>query len=317
MVIYSWTDTQVEFFIPCHVLSSGVYKVRITNGCDLKDVGPKVTYGGWIALASIAPDSGACGYNRWITLYGGNYGTAQTETYLHGGVRYGVYRTVELVSSQYPNTGPLVAKNYKNWSNVSIDFGMYGTLGNSFFVDDYLDGSMFDDAIPRRNHIQDTSEAELKKCNGLTLGPYEVYAVATYFEDVNMNSAFDSGDIITQIVTSDPEIYELTNVPYINSLNPKGSILPGSTARLILYGMGFGPTQTSGEVRIGRLAHYNTAPTTKGKVMAVKGWSNTRIKIKVGAGKFPDAWKDTFKYVWVVKDGVESNPKRIKLLAWP
>jgi hypothetical protein len=324
MTIVSWTDTQVEFFVPCHVLSSGVYKVRLTNGCDLKHKWCKVTYGGWISVASLDDYAGACGYNRWITVNGGNFGTAQTETWTDSvsGLDYGVHRTIELVSSQYPYTGPLVAQNYQNWSNTSIQFGMYGTTGTSFFVDDYMDGVWFDDGEPRRNHIKDASECELMKCNGLTLGPYNVYAVATYFADLDTSGTLNAGDIITQVVTSDPagssppEIYELTNVPYINALNPKGSIQPGATARLRLYGWGFGPTQGDGEVRIGRLAHYNAFPTLKGKSMAVKGWSNTRIKIKVGAGKFPDAWKDTWKYVWVIKDGEISNAKRIKLLAW-
>jgi len=316
MVIVSWTDTQVEAYIPCNVLAGGtVYKTRIQSWCDIRDVGPKVTYGGWIAMASISPTEDACGYNNWITLTGGNFGTAQTE-WRSSANNYGVYRTVEFVSSQY-GSAPLVAQNYRNWSNTSVEVGMYGDNSNSFFEDDYLDASMFEDAVARRNHIKDTSEEQLRKCVNLFLGNYEIWAVATYFEDTNDDDAFGPGDIITQVVTSDPEVFDLTDIPYINALNPKGSIEPGADARLKLYGANFGPVQGSGEVRIGRLAHYNAFPTLKGKVMTVKGWSSTRIKIKVGAAKFPAAWKDTFKYVWVIKNGQISNAKRIKLLAWP
>ena len=67
----------------------------------------------------------------------------------------------------------------------------------------------------------------------------------------------------------------------------------------------------SGEVRIGKKKHYNTDPFTLGKVQRIKSWSNTIIKVRV---KVRQAWEGKTRHVWVVKNGMVSNRKRVTIL---
>jgi hypothetical protein len=112
----------------------------------------------------------------------------------------------------------------------------------------------------------------------------------------------DAADTITQVTFSDPVYFELTADPVIYRLNPD-SIDSGN--RLKVLGLNFGPYQTTGEVRVGKKAQALSALPAQGKLLTVTAWSNTQLKVKF---KSPAG---TTRYVWVEKDGVKSNFKKI------
>jgi hypothetical protein len=120
-------------------------------------------------------------------------------------------------------------------------------------------------------------------------------------------------DTIYQVVKSKSEItYEVENTPYINRLNPKQV---AKFSRLKVIGNNFGPTQTTGNVHVGRAKHYNLMvgdpATPKGKIQDnVKLWSNTKVTVNF---RVHNSWKGTKKWVWVVKDGKVSNKRKIQI----
>jgi len=352
-VISEWTDELLEVRIPCWSgsptpFTNGRYEVRVTNGlCDLKSNKPRITYGDWLALTNgtgVSPSSGPCacsGGSSWITLTGGNfedtflattYGDyGQTQIIPSGQMAgYGVYRTVEFVSSQFPYTGPLVAKQYKNpagglgtdWTNTSIKVRFC-----EFFVDDETaaNEAMFEDGVGRRNHILDPSEQEIPACEGVALGDYSVYVVATYFYDSNGSGTLDldhttpgtTEDIIYQVVTSDPEPFRLTNTPFITKVVPNKSE-PKQFVRIV--GGNFNTSQAAGyEVRLGKKSDYNNNPFTDGKLISefpanpARKWTMTKIRVKLKP--CPSGWAGKTRYLWVIADGMVSNKSKIRILA--
>jgi hypothetical protein len=75
----------------------------------------------------------------------------------------------------------------------------------------------------------------------------------------------------------------------------------------------FGPTQTTGEVYIGTKAQYNDGAPIGGKLQTkIPMWSSTKIKVKVVFNQ--TKWAGKKRFVWVVKDGVVSNAKKISIL---
>jgi hypothetical protein len=118
---------------------------------------------------------------------------------------------------------------------------------------------------------------------------------------------------MTQVETSNPVTFELENTPYINQINPKQV---SKFRRLRIIGQNFGPTQTTGTVHVGTANHYNLmvgAPAVaKGKIQdKVKLWSNTKVTVNF---RVRDSWKGTNKNVWVVKDGMVSNKRKVVIL---
>jgi len=95
----------------------------------------------------------------------------------------------------------------------------------------------------------------------------------------------------------------------IHKLRPK-KIEPEEHVKIL--GANFGSCQESGEVRLGRRKAYNSAPFNKGKILPIKYWSNSLIKVKV---PLPAKGKDRMKVIWVIRDGKVSNKKRLKILA--
>jgi len=341
-VISGWNDALLEVRIPCWSgspppFTEGRYRVRVTNGlCGLRSNTPKISYGGWITLAEggISPDTSQCqcsGSGSWITLTGGNFEdqTIVFESGDYGRVQigndgFGVARTVEFVSSQFPYTGPLVAKQYKNenggpgtaWTNTSIKVRFC-----DFFVDDQAAGNqaMFEDGVGRRNHIQDPGEQVIPACDGIALGDYAVYVVATYFKDVNGSGTLDkqvgSEDVIYQIVTSDPEMFELTSTGFLTKVTPSQSER-GQWVRI--YGGNFGTSQGPGdEVRIGNEKQFDEDPLTKGTVLTnISKWSMTKIKVKLRKAEVKKRWEGKTKYLWVINSGTASiNSEPVKILA--
>jgi hypothetical protein len=137
-----------------------------------------------------------------------------------------------------------------------------------------------------------------------------VYIKYIFYLDDDVSGGYTDGDTVTRVETSNPVNFELTNEPAITQLKPnqraKGS-------RIRILGVNFGDNQAASEIRIGTRKQYNTGPFTKGLVMnRVRVWTDNKIIVRV---KARDAWQGTTKYIWVVKDGMVSNYKKVEILA--
>jgi hypothetical protein len=291
--IVSWTKTRIEFQVPCS-LGCGNYKVRVRTECGKSN---RVNFAlkGWISVTSASPEIGSCG--EWITIHGANFGAAQSEMI---DAYYGVHRVVDFVGSQ----GTYTARGLKDWTDTSIKVRFW-----NFFEDNA------DSVTGERNYIQDDGggscpdEPTVRRCSGLTSGTWSVYATAIYFGDEDGSGDLSCGDIIFQVISSDPVYFELTYSPTIYALFP-GEIERGSLLKI--QGLGFGPTQGDGEVRIGVLDNAQDPALSKGNLLdKISKWSNTLIKVKVSV---PTTWAGKTKYVWVEKGGVKSNYEQLQIL---
>ncbi len=347
-VISDWTDTLLMVRIPCFVLpANGTYYLRVVNQCTLgSGLAQVFTYGGWVSLNSLSPcaaEADCDPANPPVTISGANFGA--TRVTMVGS--YGVQRTVEFASSQFPwagppgsGLGPLVATNYVSWSATQIQVQFCGFFVDSEYhqstcgvtpPDDYFPVGDCDDPndplISERNHIQDTiaggdavDEQVITGGEGIAVGTMEVYVVATYFKDLTAPfGQLNHGDTIYQIVSSDPEIFEVVNEPYINALRPRqqeptapttalpvinakltGTVLPPylpaaaiSTPRaglIRLTGENFGPTQQAGnvgdKVRIGTVTAYsnNVPPSQINIITGAPGTGDPGTTVTPGAG---------------------------------
>ncbi|MHC4517877.1 MAG: IPT/TIG domain-containing protein, partial [Planctomycetota bacterium] len=294
-----WGNSQIIVEVPAWDFAPGNYKVRVTNETGtsaasgvftLYDcISPQEIWVGSSPLA-LGPDpyfnTGQCTntislQNPSSTTFG--FGSTQDQ------VAKDIYGVVQFSASQ----GDYLAKNYITWTNSEIKFKF-----KNFFED--LDG----------DYIQDANEPDILMCSDLALGTYSVYVKYIFYIDGDANN-YDDGDTITQIETSNPVTFELTNDPYINQLNPKNV---ERNRRFRIFGINFGPTQTDGEVHVGSQKQYNTDPFGKGKVQPasrIKLWSNTKIAVRL---RVPPAWAGKARRVWVVKDGVASNHRKLNIL---
>jgi hypothetical protein len=167
----------------------------------------------------------------------------------------------------------------------------------------------YEDLEPR-NYVQDVGESVISVCSGMGLENYTVRVRSVFYEDTDSSGSFTTGDSIIQTEVSTPRYFELTNEPGITALKPnqraKGS-------RIRILGVNFGDNQATSEIRIGTRKQYNTDPYTKGLVMSrVRLWSDNKVAARL---KAKDAWQGTSKYIWVVKDGMVSNYKKVEILA--
>jgi hypothetical protein len=282
--VYSWTETQIEFEIPCWTFTAANYKVRVKTNCGGSNA---VTFAlkEWGTLLSASPDSGPC--STTITLTGSGFGATRFKAPGPTG-EGGIARFVDFVASQ----GTYTATSYSNWSDTSVDVKFY-----NFFRDD----------SEPRNFVADGADPIISKCDGgdqTWLGSYSVYFVTVYYTDTDLSGDLTAADVITQTTFSDPVLFELTADPVVYRLNPD-SIDSGN--RLKILGLNFGPYQTTGVVRVGKKAQALSALPGQGKLLTVTAWSNTQLKVKF---KAPSG---TTRYVWVEKDGVKSNFKKIKV----
>ena len=108
---------------------------------------------------------------------------------------------------------------------------------------------------------------------------------------------------------STPFFFELTDEPFISKVQPKQC---SNRSRLRLKGINFGDSQTDGEVRIGKRAEAQDPALGKGKLLdRVKHWSDTRVVTKLNV---KGEWEGKNRLVWIEKDGMKSNYKRIEIL---
>jgi len=285
--IYSWTESRIVIEIPGWTYTPGNHNVRVR--CEDRSTGKinsnilVLTILDCSSPQTISPDSGPCITTVKLENGTGLFGTAQDE--VPGAPNGdGVYHVVQIVSSQ----GAYIALNMFTWSNSLVKFNF-----KDFFED--LDGDFF----------QDLNEPTISVCDGLGIGTWDVFLKYIFYNDTDGSTSYTNGDALYQVETSDPITFELTNDPYITQLNPSTEI--ANFEQLNIYGINFGPTQTDGEVRVGKKVLYDSDPLNEGKVQVkIKAWSNTRIKFTVKVG-IP-AWLNNPKLgVWVIKDGKASN----------
>ncbi|MEW5801657.1 MAG: hypothetical protein AB1847_06080 [bacterium] len=296
MPVHAWTDNLIEFEVPCwSPLVAGNFDVQVVTPTGesnhrvftLENCAPPI-------LTS-APEAGTCG--TWITVsfedYGiGSFGDTRTEMFDDN--YHGVCRLVDFSSSQ----GMYTALDYRNWSNESFEVRVY---------DFYKDRA--DDETGGRNYVQDLDEPVNLKCSDMALGKWAVYVKYIFFGDEDADGVLSEGDTIFQVMTSDPLYFELTKTPVIYRLTPF-RILNDNVVRI--YGLNFGPTQESGEVRIGSLEDAQSPSLGMGILLEnIRGWSSTMVKIKME--NLPPEWSGQYLYMWVEK-GVKSNVKKIKVL---
>jgi hypothetical protein len=167
----------------------------------------------------------------------------------------------------------------------------------------------YEDLQPR-NFIQDAGEPVISACSGMNIGTYNLYVRSVFYEDTDSSGNFTGGDTITRTEMTSPFYFQLTDEPGITALKPnqraKGS-------RIRILGINFGDSQGASEIRIGTRKQYNADAFTKGLVMnRVRLWSDNKVVVRL---KAKDAWQGTTKYVWVVKDGMVSNFKKVEILA--
>lgn len=345
--IHAWTDTLIEFEIPCWAFAPGNYNVRVhtENGNSNKKV---FTIKGHPSLFSISPERGPC--STVITLNGDDFGNKQSQWLDDRPHYYGVTHVVDFVASN----GTFTATKYPSWSNTQIKVKVWD------WFEDSIDTCSIDPITgqPRnaRNFVRDigdengsgtitcdnaspvfdecAAEPLIPRCDCFALGNFSVYVKAIYFGDDDgtgsdgidndgdglideADEGLTCGDTIYQVEVSDYKIFELTNAPYINKLNPK-SIVDDNTPPLSLlkvYGGNFGTVKGTGDsVRVGTKRQADSATLGLGTEWAnIKLWSDALIKVR--AKPVPDAWRGKTKYVWVEKAGQKSNSKPLKILA--
>jgi hypothetical protein len=286
--VLSWTQTQIEFEIPCGTLVKGNYRVRVYQGCGegSNEVGFALT-----ESHIFSPTPGPC--SAVITLSGAGFG--DTRNTAPDGVtgEGGITRLVDFVGSQ----GTYTATTYPAWSDTSVKVKFY-----NFFRDD----------SDPRNFVADGTDPLITKCNGgdpTWLGVYAIYLVTVYYTDTDLSGDLTATDVMTDATFSDPVPFELTADPVIYRLNSDG-IDRGE--RLKIRGLNFGADQTDGEIRVGTKLQADHAALGKGTCLDRNvSWSDTLLKVKLNV---PAKWQGKTRFVWVEKDGKKSNSQRIKIL---
>jgi hypothetical protein len=291
---YSWSDDLVIIQITPWDLVPGNYNVKVFNETGTSGklaitvydcVSPQEIYVNNVLGVDPTFNAGVC--TNTISLKNPSSSSAYGFGNTQDQAAKGIYGVVQVSASQ----GNYVVKNYLAWNPTEVKFKF-----KTFFED--LDG----------DYIQDAGEPDILMCSDLALGTYSVYIKYIFYLDDDTSVSYTEGDTITQIESSNAVTFELENTPYINQLNPKQL---SKYRRLRILGINFGVTQTTGEVRVGTGNQYLT-PLAKGKLQTkVKLWSNTKIVVNF---RVRDTWKGTKKWVWVNKDGMTSNKRRVVIL---
>jgi len=250
------------------------------------------------------PTHGACAqvldlnaiYGDFISFGAGSPMVKMFIDYESGNKDYGVKAVIDVVSSGHTYT-----------VDTTSEFGGTASLIRFRFMNFFQDDG---DTLEDRNFIKDVGETGHLICGQMGPGTYAIFVRYVFFKDVVDNDTYDADDTITQVVTSDPVYYELTNVPLIIKATPRKV----NRFRLMkIIGNNFGVLQDAGDkVMIGGGAHYNNDIGLEQD--RIRKWSNTQIVFRV---RVYSAWQDKIRFVWVVKEEVKSNAYKIKILNDP
>jgi hypothetical protein len=153
----------------------------------------------------------------------------------------------------------------------------------------------------------------------MTLGDYAVYVKAIYYEDTDDSGNYSEGDLISEVTSSDPEVFTIQEEPALYLVTPGQSEVShycGSdlaTEIIDIYGWAFGEQQGNGAVYIGvpgmwvntkaALDASNPVPAypVGGVELSRTIWSNLRIRVALD---LPEQVEGYQLYMWVVKDGM-------------
>jgi len=287
MPIVSWTDTLIEWSLPCWAFAPGNYDVTVKTeaGRSNKRVFT-VKDGGDFYLS---PSSGP--YCTWIAVFGSCWSLGNTifEDGYHG------------------EKGLLTFTNaLGTW--IATKFMTCGSECAKVRLQDFYQDR-------NGNYVQDIDEP-FSSPTEFPTGDYEVRNKVIYFGDEDGSGNFSPGDIIFEVINSYPVQFEMTNEPCINRLSPKQIVdLDAAPYPLLkIYGGNFGMTKESGDsVRIGTKATANSSTLGLGKeITKIPLWSDTLIKVRVNA---PNTWRGKTRCVWVEKGGKKSNYKPLSVLS--
>ncbi len=313
--VRSWSNTMIEWALPCWTFSPGNYNLRVYTELGVSN---------WLVFtaedhpASIdtTPDSGPC--STWISLSGpGGFGHWRKKVFGDG--YHGIHHVIDVVSP----TETYTAKRYRNWSDTSLEVRFW-----NMFIDES------DQCTGQRNFIQDNAssvpcmadglpgyppcdndcaafscpeEPDINGCESMDTGTYSVYLKAIYFGDEDRSGGLSCGDTIFHVATSDALSFTLE--PYIDEVAPQ-EIVRGDV--LTIHGKNFGTDQMSGVVYIGSRTIAKAAELDQGKVLnQIDAWGDTEIRVKLS---LPPKWENKSKYVWIEKDGLKSNFRKITIL---
>jgi hypothetical protein len=301
MPIYAWSDTEIIFELPIYCtdqeIPTGNYRIRVGNS---NQVGFTVKQC-CCSPCRLTPERGPCN-GAAITINHGNtsFDYAQ-DTILVNGPSDGIYRVVQTSSAQ----GEYIALSYTAWGYNSVTFRF-----KDFFQD--LDGDF----------LQDANEPTMASCEGMDLGTRSVYVQFVSYSDDDGSGHYTQEDTITRVERTRAFYFELDDSPAIRKVKTEVGLRDGEAFKII--GFNFGLSETAGNVYIGKKSQYNPTSCrgkdcygglpTGGKLQAkVKGWEDGKIKVKA---KFNQAkWGGKKRYIWVVKDGVVSNAKKVTIAA--
>jgi len=337
--IHAWTDTLIEFELPCWEpgLTEGNYQVfvrtedrnGIVNACDPGGIAT-YDYSNIVGFSirehptvlSVNPTSGPCGTVVTISGSGGfdnqrNFPPSSMDGY------HGITHVVDLVASNGTYTALSLGNTPPFWTDTAIQVQLY-----NFFFDEVDDCGL---PVDKRNFVQDDGtpvpagpcaghvcqpEALIERCDCFALGTFHIYVKAIYYGDDDGSNSLTCGDNIFQVEKSDPVLFELTNEPFINKINPRQiqrSYADGGGVHwniLRIYGANFGIAQGNGKIFIGTGAAYLADPFNPGQAVEqtyIALWSNTLIRFAVVLPPIADGMT---LYVWVTKDGMVADPPR-------
>jgi hypothetical protein len=314
--VRSWSNTTVKWALPCWTFSPGNYNLRVYTELGVSNWLVFTVEDHSTSIDSI-PDSGPCG--TWISLSGpGGFGNWRRKVFGDG--YHGVHHVIDFVSP----TGTYTAKGYRNWTdtnlevriqNMFIDENDQCTGQRNFIQDDASLVSCTVDGIPDSPPPCDNDcaayvcpeEPDVYAYESMDIGTYSVYLKAIYFGDEDRSGGLSCGDTIFHVATSDELSFTLE--PYIDEVAPQ-EIVRGDL--LTIIGKNFGMDQMSGAVHIGSRTMAKAAELDQGKVLnTIEAWGDSEIMVKLDLTPW---WENKTKYVWIEKDGIKSNFRKITIL---
>jgi hypothetical protein len=186
--------------------------------------------------------------------------------------------------------GTMVATKYPLWSDDTVKVKF-----KKLFIDQ--DG----------DYLQDANEPFLTMGQLPLDEEYALTVNSIWFQDSNSNDAYDDGDVIDAIFSSNSQTFTLTDEPVIYALIPSSTppSQPGIAQKVKIIGLNFGATQDTSTLHIGGKTWYEGHPK-------IPVWQDNKIKFKVPkyGPPFPK-----YKDVWVTVNGQPSNKVLLEISA--
>jgi hypothetical protein len=279
--ILCWTDTLIQWDLPCWVFAPGNYDVTVKTEAGRSNKRVLTVNDGYCSYLVLETSSGP--YGTWIAVHGcgsvGNTVSNFCDDY------HGVIGVLTFTNA----SGTWIATKFKGCG--------YSSCIKVRFQDFYQDRN--------GNYAQDIDEPFSSPAE-FPAGDYEVRNRLIYFGDEDGSGNFSSGDTIFNTYESNPLTFTLTDSPIIYRLRPV-ECGPGNMVKIVGYN--FGDTQGNSIIHIDNKAFDSSN-------RRIKLWSNTTIKIRIPNYKCEWFHSDDYKTskVWVTVKGINSNKKLLKVL---